>query len=87
MSGSGFRGIGMNKRQRIVKVPKNYYRRVHETRYQKIFGAGAIFRQREMNPFVAQAWEHFCSFADLPPGALGVAQASIRSSFPSKDSG
>ena len=62
----------MDKRKSIMKVPKNYYRRVHETRYQKIFGAGAIFRQREMNPFVAQAWEQFRSFADLPSGALGI---------------
>jgi len=67
-----FRGAGMDKRQRILKVPKSYYRRVHETRYQKIFGAGAIFRQREMNPFVAQAWEQFRSFVNLPSGALGI---------------
>ncbi|MFQ6042860.1 MAG: class I SAM-dependent methyltransferase [Candidatus Poribacteria bacterium] len=62
----------MDKRQRIVKVPKNYYRRVHEARYQRIFGAGAIFRQREMNLFVARAWEQFRSFVDLPSGALGI---------------
>lgn len=62
----------MDKRQRIVKVPKNYYRRVHEARYQKIFGAGAIFRQKRMNPSVSQAWQKFRSCAFLQSGDSGI---------------
>lgn len=61
-----------NKRQRIVRVPKNYYYRVHETRYRNIFGAGARFRQDRMNSYVADAWNQFCSDVRLPPGALGI---------------
>jgi SAM-dependent methyltransferase len=62
----------MGKEQRIVEVPRDYYRRVHEERYKAIFGAGAVFRQRSMNTSVAQAWRKFRSFADLQPGAQGV---------------
>ncbi len=62
----------MDKNRRVVKVPKNYYRQVHETRYQRILGTGSIFRQKEMNPYVAQAWKQFRSFAYLPSGALGI---------------
>ena len=64
--------IKMGKKQRIVEVPRDYYRRVHEERYRAIFGAGAVFRQKRMNPSVAQAWQKFRSFVDLQPGAQGI---------------
>jgi SAM-dependent methyltransferase len=60
------------KNIRIVEVPKNYYRKVHETRYRKILGSGASFRQKDMNSYVVQAWKQFLSFANLPSKALGI---------------
>ena len=60
------------KNRRVIRVPKDYYHRVHETRYQRIFGSGAIFRQRDMNSYVAQAWKQFHSLVALPPGAFGI---------------
>ena len=60
------------KRQRIVRVPKDYYHRVHEARYRNIFGAGARFRQDYMQPHVADAWDRFRSTVEKLPGALGI---------------
>ena len=61
-----------SKTHRIVRVPKNYYYRVHETRYYNIFGAGARFRQDQMNSYVADAWDRFRSRVEISPGALGI---------------
>ena len=58
--------------QRIVQVPRNYYQLVHETRYRDILGAGALFRQERMNPWVAEAWEAFRAATDIRCGALGI---------------
>ena len=62
----------MAKRQRIVRVPENYYYRAHETRYHRILGSGSVFRQKRMSPNVAKAWAEFCSSVDLPSRAMGV---------------
>ncbi len=65
-------GEPTRRRRRVVRVPRDYYRRVHETRYRNILGSGAEYRQKRMQPHVAEAWERFRSTVTLPPGALGI---------------
>ena len=62
----------MGKGERIIQVPKNYYRCAHETRYRNIFGAGAVFRGQDMNSHVTDAWRRFRSSADLACGVHGI---------------
>ena len=62
----------MTTRRRVIRTPRDYYRRVHETRYRNILGSGAVFRQRAMQPFIAAEWAHFVTETELQPGALGV---------------
>ena len=61
-----------SREKRIIRVPKDYYHRVHETRYKKILGSGSVFRQTRMNSHVLNAWEEFVLAIDLKPGASGI---------------
>ena len=61
-----------NRRKRLVRVPKDYYYRVHETRYRKILGSGSVFRQKKMNSNVLSAWKEFVSMVNLVSGASGI---------------
>ena len=58
--------------KRVVKVPKDYYYRVHETRYKKILGSGSVFRQKQMNSHILNAWNEFVSTVNLVPGVSGI---------------
>lgn len=62
----------MSKKLRVIEVPRDYYHRVHEERYQAIFGAGAVYRQKAMNSHVNRAWQRFRSFAQLRSGDPGI---------------
>ena len=61
-----------NRSKRIIKVPEDYYYRVHETRYKKILGSGSVFRQKIMNDDILSAWKEFVSMINLAPGASGI---------------
>jgi len=61
-----------NRHKRIVRVPKDYYYRVHETRYRKILGCGSVFRQKQMDSHILSAWNEFVSAVDLVPGSSGI---------------
>jgi len=61
-----------NRSKRVVRVPKDYYYRVHETRYRKILGSGSVFRQKKMNNHVLSAWKEFVSTVNLVPGVSGI---------------
>lgn len=58
--------------KRVIKVPKDYYYRVHETRYKKILGSGSVFRQKQMNSHILNAWKEFVSTVNLVPGVSGI---------------
>ena len=61
-----------NRSKRIVRVPKDYYFRVHETRYKKILGSGSVFRQKRMDSHILSAWNEFVSTVNLVPGVSGI---------------
>ena len=61
-----------NRSKRIIRVPKDYYYRVHETRYRKILGSGSVFRQKQMNSHILSAWNEFVSTVNLVPGVSGI---------------
>lgn len=62
----------MSKRKKIVKVPRGYYACVHEERYRAILGSGASFRDKDMQPCVARAWQEFKEFSGLAAGSKGL---------------
>ncbi|MCD4775579.1 MAG: class I SAM-dependent methyltransferase [Candidatus Aegiribacteria sp.] len=61
-----------NRSKRVVRVPKDYYYRVHETRYRKILGSGSVFRQKQMNSHILSAWNEFVSTVNLVPEVSGI---------------
>ncbi|MCD4700455.1 MAG: methyltransferase domain-containing protein, partial [Candidatus Aegiribacteria sp.] len=61
-----------NRSKRIVKVPKDYYYRVHETRYKKILGSGSVFRQKKMDSHIPGAWIELVSTVNLVPGVSAI---------------
>lgn len=61
-----------NRSKRVVRVPKDYYYRVHETRYKKILGSGSVFRQKQMNSHILSAWKEFVSTVNLVPSVSGI---------------
>ena len=61
-----------NRSKRVIRVPKDYYYRVHETRYEKILGSGSVFRQKQMDSHILNAWEKFVSTVNLVPGVSGI---------------
>lgn len=61
-----------NRSRRVVRVPKDYYYRVHETRYRKILGSGSVFRQKQMDSHILGAWNEFVSMVNLVQGATGI---------------
>ncbi len=61
-----------NRCKRVVRVPKDYYYRVHETRYRKILGSGSVFRQKQMDSHILSAWNEFVSTVNLVPGVSGI---------------
>lgn len=61
----------MSKRRKII-TPLDYYKRVHEERYKAILGSGASFREKDMQPCVAEAWQEFRKFSGLDAGSKGI---------------
>ncbi len=55
-----------------VRVPRNYYARVHEARYQAILGADAVFREGDMSEYVQPAWREFVVDAGLSVAERGA---------------
>jgi SAM-dependent methyltransferase len=62
--------------RKVVEVPRNYYARVHEARYQAILGAGAVFREGGMSEHVLPHWQQFVAAEAVSGGERGVEAGS-----------